>query len=156
VDLNHVLARAKVNLAQQIRETEAVLNIPELPLINGDASQLVQLFQNLISNAMKFRSKEATPVIALSWEHHGSQGHFTVRDNGIGIPPAQQDRIFVLFQRLHHRDDYPGTGIGLAICKKIAESHGGKIWVESETGRGSAFHITLPLYNANGQSQTLR
>lgn len=147
VDLNHVLARVKVNLAEQLRETGTTLHMTHLPSIKGDASQLVQLFQNLLSNAMKFRSKEATPEIKITWQASGPYATFAVADNGIGIPATQQDRIFILFQRLHHRDEYPGTGIGLAICKKIIESHGGKIWVESELNRGSTFSFTLPLFS---------
>jgi light-regulated signal transduction histidine kinase (bacteriophytochrome) len=105
--------------------------------------QIGQLFQNLISNAIKFRG-EATPTVQISAEQQDGWWRFTVRDNGIGIAPEFADRIFIIFQRLHTREEYPGTGIGLAICKKIVERHGGEIWLESRKGEGSTFRFSLP------------
>jgi signal transduction histidine kinase len=102
------------------------------------------VFQNLIGNALKFRGAEG-PRVDVSFELHGKEAVFTVRDNGIGISPEYFQRVFVIFQRLHKRSEYPGNGIGLAICKKIVERHGGRIWVESEEGKGAAFRFTLPL-----------
>ena len=105
--------------------------------------QLTQLFQNLIGNAIKFHG-EAAPRVDVSVEPDGSSWRFSVRDNGIGVDAQYAERIFVIFQRLHGRDDYPGTGIGLAICKRIVERHGGRIWVEPAPEGGSIFYFTLP------------
>lgn len=113
----------------------------------------MQLFQNLIGNAIKFQAAEA-PRIHVSAKRRNSDWIFAVRDNGIGIPKEHQERIFTIFQRLHHRDDYPGTGLGLALCKKIVERHGGRIWVESAVGRGSTFYFTIPRETNNHDEQT--
>ncbi len=112
-------------------------------MVKGDRIQLLQVFQNLISNGIKYRS-ERTPKIHIGLEDKGSEWLFSVRDNGIGIAPQYAERIFRLFQRLHTRKEYSGTGIGLAVCKKIIERHGGRIWVESEPEEGSTFNFTLP------------
>jgi light-regulated signal transduction histidine kinase (bacteriophytochrome) len=114
-----------------------------LPQVNADPSQLTQLFQNLISNALKFR-QEASPQIHIAVKSTDDKWLFSVQDNGIGMEVQYLDRIFIIFQRLHSRTDYPGTGIGLAVCKKIVEQHGGTLWVDSQPGRGSTFHFTLP------------
>ena len=111
-------------------------------MLIGDATQLGQLFQNLLVNAIKFHG-EQRPLIRLSAKEAADQWVFTVRDNGIGIAPEYFERIFVIFQRLHTIEEYAGTGIGLAICKKIADAHGGRIWVESVVGEGSAFHFSV-------------
>ena len=113
-----------------------------LPMVNGDQVQLTQLFQNLLANAIKFRGQEA-PRIHVSAEQKGSEWKFAVQDNGIGIKSEHQERIFLMFQRLHRHADYPGTGIGLALCKRIVERHGGRIWVDSALERGSTFYFTL-------------
>jgi light-regulated signal transduction histidine kinase (bacteriophytochrome) len=110
--------------------------------VAGDLSQLALVFQNLIGNALKFRGEEP-PVIHIAAERQGAEWIFSVRDNGIGIGPEYFERIFIIFQRLHTRKQYPGTGMGLALCKKIVERHGGRIWLESETGKGTTFSFTL-------------
>jgi light-regulated signal transduction histidine kinase (bacteriophytochrome) len=111
--------------------------------VHADASQLVQVFQNLIGNAIKFRSEEA-PHIHVSLQDRRLEWIFSIKDNGIGIDPQYAERVFVIFQRLHTRQEYPGTGIGLAICKRIIERHGGKIWFESEPEKGSTFFFSIP------------
>ncbi|MGA6981303.1 MAG: ATP-binding protein, partial [Candidatus Sulfotelmatobacter sp.] len=116
-----------------------------LPTLWGDRTQLAQIFQNLIGNAIKFRKQEEPLVISVSAEKNDLEWRFKVTDNGIGIAPEHLENVFVVFQRLHARTEYPGNGIGLAICKKIVERSGGKIWVESEVGHGSSFIFTLPL-----------
>ena len=140
---DEVVERAVSNLQRLIDETGATVVREPLPLVQADASQLMQLFQNLIANAIKFRS-DRTPEVRVSAVRTADGWEFRVADNGIGIEPQYFDRIFVIFQRLHGREAYAGTGIGLAICKRIVERHGGRIWVESEPGRGSTFHFTLP------------
>ena len=139
------LEQAVTNLQRRIRESKAQITIQEtLPTIMADKTQLMQLFQNLIGNAIKFRSAEA-PEIEIKAERQEDEWLFSVKDNAIGIDPQFRDRIFVIFQRLHTRDEYPGTGMGLAICKKIIECHRGRIWVESELGKGSTFYFTIPV-----------
>jgi len=137
------LERALQNLQAAIQESGAVVTHNELPAVVGDDSQLVQVFQNLIGNAIKFR-KGAAPHIHVSAERKADECIFSVRDDGIGIDPKHRDRLFVMFRRLHGSGEYPGTGIGLAICRKIVERHGGRIWFDSEPGKGSAFHFTIP------------
>lgn len=142
-DSRQALARAMQQLQGALDESRAELEIGELPRVRGDAEQLGQLFQNLVANAIKYRGPR--PVrIAIGARPSGNAHEFWVQDNGIGIEPQYFEKIFVLFQRLHTREEYPGTGIGLAICKKIVERHGGRIWVESQLGQGSTFHFTLP------------
>ncbi len=143
-DLNPVLQRALSNLQQSIKTANAKLTHDSLPILPVDAPQIVQLFQNLVSNALKFRSQRP-PAIHVGAVQESQRWRFFVRDNGIGIEPQYFDRIFQIFQRLHTRTRYPGTGIGLAICKKIVERHHGEIWVESRLGEGSVFHFTVPV-----------
>ncbi|MDD1673499.1 MAG: ATP-binding protein [Methanomicrobiales archaeon] len=138
-----VVEKVMQNLFFVIQESNATIETTPLPVLNADPTQLEMVFQNLISNAIKFRRDEP-PFIHISAERSGDIWTFAVRDNGIGIDPAFQERIFEIFQRLHTRDKYPGTGVGLAIVKKIIERHGGRIWVESEEGKGSTFYFTLP------------
>lgn len=140
-----VLHSALDNVVNAVKESQAIITHDPLPTVTGDAKQLAQLFQNLLSNAIKFSGPQP-PRIHISAKPADGQWLFFVRDHGIGIDPQYTDRIFVIFQRLHTRDEYPGTGIGLAICKKIVERHGGRIWVESEPGKGATFCFTLPVH----------
>jgi PAS domain S-box-containing protein len=142
VDLEEVFRRALAHLAPSIEELGARVTRDPLPTALADDSQLEQVFLNLLSNALKFRGP-AAPRIHVSARRLDGTWRFSVADNGIGIEAQFFERIFVLFQRLHTREHYPGTGIGLAICKKIVERHGGRIWVESEPGKGTTFHFTL-------------
>jgi PAS domain S-box-containing protein len=142
-DLKAALEKALLALQVSIKESDAKVIATNLPTVNVDPVQIVQLFQNLIGNAIKFRS-EAPPEIHVSVARQDSSWQFAVSDNGIGIDPQYVQKIFLIFQRLHTRKKYPGTGIGLSICKKIVERHGGKIWVESALGHGSTFYFTIP------------
>lgn len=144
--LDRPIATAKQNLAAAIAESGAVIEIGNMPRVSVDEGQMVQLFQNLIGNAIKFRRPNVTPLVRIDAVAEGEQWIVSVRDNGIGIEPRHHDQIFVIFQRLHNRQAYPGTGIGLAICKRIIETHGGRIWVESAgQDLGSIFRFTLPM-----------
>lgn len=143
-DLEGVLEFALKNLQIAIHETGASITHDRLPTIPVNRTQIVQVFQNLIENAIKFRKKEVPPVIHISAVPGDGMWQFAVEDNGIGIQHQYYEKIFVLFERLNHRDDYFGTGLGLALCTRIIERHGGRIWVESEIGRGSTFYFTLP------------
>ncbi len=143
-DLESVLADALANLKIALEECGGKVTHDALPSLSADPTQLLQLFQNLIGNAIKFRRADTSPAIHVSAEKQGAKWLFGIRDNGIGIDPQFFDRIFVVFQRLHERHDYPGTGIGLAVCKKIVERHGGRIWVESKPGEGTTFFFTIP------------
>jgi len=143
IDAQSALDEARLNLRTTITQSEAVVTHGRLPSILADRGQLVQLFQNLIGNAVKFRG-DKVPRIHVAAERTGDDWVFSVRDSGIGIAPEHGERIFQIFQRLHTRDEYPGTGMGLAICKKVVERHGGRIWVESNAGEGSNFLFTLP------------
>ncbi len=142
-DCEAVFDRALVNLQTALEENNAVVTHNPLPTITADASQLGQLFQNLIGNAIKFHVEEP-PRVHVSAEQKGDEWVFSVRDNGIGIDPKYAERIFAISQRLHSKTKYPGTGIGLAICQKIVELDGGRIWVESEPGKGAIFYFTIP------------
>jgi len=143
VECDAVCHLAVKNLRVSIEEKGAVVTHDSLPTVIGDKTQITQLFQNLISNALKFHG-ENSPRVHISSEQKGNEWVFSVEDNGIGIAPEFSMRIFDIFQRLHSRDRYPGSGVGLSICKKIVERHGGRIWVESEPGNGSRFYFTIP------------
>jgi len=142
-DSDAVLAQSVNDLKVAIEENGALVTHAHLPMVMADRPQLGQLFRNLIGNAIKFRGNEP-PRIHISANRNGNGWTFSVRDNGIGIAPEYSERIFVVFQRLHSREEYAGTGVGLAICKKIVERHGGRIWVKSDVGKGSAFYFILP------------
>ncbi len=143
IDCNKLLQNVINSLDAEIKENKATVYVKPMPVIDGVYTQLQQLFQNLIGNAIKFRS-DALPEVYIDVKEHAAEWQFTVRDNGIGIDEEYKEKIFVLFQRLHERSKYPGTGIGLSVCKKIVELHGGRIWIDSELGKGSAFHFTIP------------
>jgi PAS domain S-box-containing protein len=130
-------------LESSIHDAEAQVACGELPVVMGDRSQLVQLMQNLIGNGLKYHG-DKSPRIYVSAEHNGNEWIFSVRDNGIGIDPKFYERIFEIFKRLHDQKEYPGTGIGLAVCRRVVTRHGGRIWLKSEVGHGSVFHFTLP------------
>ncbi len=144
VDLAEVLQDVLTNLQVTIAQNDAIVTHDPLPQVNGNCIQLIQLLQNLISNGIKFRREDA-PRIHIGVKRLADKWLFSIRDNGIGIEAQYTDRIFIIFQRLHSRAEHPGTGIGLSICKKIVERHGGKLWVESQPEKGSTFHFTLPL-----------
>jgi PAS domain S-box-containing protein len=143
-DCELLLNQVSSNLELYIKENKAAVSHDPLPEVVADNTQLVQVFQNLIINGIKFHSEEA-PKIHISTEKKANEWVFSVQDNGIGIDPQYSEKIFEVFKRLHKKEEYPGTGIGLAICKKIVERHGGHIWVESELGKGSTFYFTLPI-----------
>ena len=145
VSCEEAFDRAVQNLREAVRETAAVVTRGPLPRVKGDGTQLMQVFQNLIGNAIKFRGL-SRPTIHVSARRDAARGEwlFVVQDNGIGIEPRHLERIFVIFQRLHTQQEYPGSGIGLAVSRKIIERHGGSIWAESEPGKGSSFCFTLP------------
>jgi len=142
-DSDTVLAQSVKDLKVAIEENGALVTHAPLPMVMADPLQLGQLFQNLIGNAIKFRSSEP-PRVHISASRNGNGWTFSVKDNGIGIAPEYSERIFVIFQRLHSREEYAGTGVGLAVCKKIVERHGGRIWVKSDVGKGSVFYFILP------------
>ena len=143
VDCETLLSRVLDHLQLLIEDSGATITHDHLPVVIGDGAQLMRLFQNLIHNSLKFKN-DSPPLIHVSAEQWDGDWRFSFRDNGIGIDPQYADRIFVIFQRLHNRDEYPGTGIGLAICKKIVERHGGRIWFQSEQGKGATFFFTIP------------
>jgi light-regulated signal transduction histidine kinase (bacteriophytochrome) len=142
IDCNAVINEIITDMNAAISETGAKIHASKLPVITGYI-YIKSVFRNLLSNAVKFAKRDERPVIYISSKDLGKEFQFTVKDNGIGIDNSYKDRIFVIFQRLHTRKQYPGTGIGLSICKKIVELHGGRIWVESEPGKGSSFHFTI-------------
>ena len=142
VDCHELLNQVTTNLSSVLQDTQGILTHDELPKLHANQTQLLQLFQNLIGNALKFRGSDP-PEVHVSAKRQNSHWLFSVHDNGIGIPREQQEKIFAVFQRLHSRSEFEGTGIGLAICKRIVERHGGRIWVESTPGKGSTFFFVL-------------
>jgi len=143
-DMETVLSDALNTLHREVTESQATITHDPLPVIQADSSQMTQVLQNLIANAMKFQQKGIAPTVHVSASSLDGMWQFSVRDNGVGIPKGYFEKIFILFERLYPRDTYPGTGLGLALCKRIVERHGGRMWVESEEGRGSTFYFTLP------------
>jgi light-regulated signal transduction histidine kinase (bacteriophytochrome) len=141
--LNDLISNLVADLEVVIKSNDAKIQVEKLPVINADASDMKQLFQNLVSNAIKYRKKDSPPVVNISCENENGNWKFAVKDNGIGIDEKFSERIFVIFQRLHNRSQYEGTGIGLALCKKIVEIYGGKIWIKSQPGTGTIFYFTL-------------
>lgn len=154
-DCELVLASALANLAVAVEEAHASITHDPLPVVLADSSQLGQVFQNLIGNALKFRGSQP-PLVHVSAERTPDAWRFSVRDNGIGIDAQFRDQIFSMFKRLHSNEDYPGTGVGLTICKRIVERHAGKIGVESEAGRGSTFWFSIPDRPGDGRLPALR
>jgi PAS domain S-box-containing protein len=148
INLRDILEAVLKDLELQIQDTKTVIEIGEMPVITGDEIQISRLFQNLIQNGIKFRREGVKPEIKISCKKTNTEYIFCVRDNGIGIEKEYFEMIFIIFQRLHTRDKYPGTGIGLSICQKIVERHGGKIWIESKFGEGSSFYFTIPIRSA--------
>ncbi len=146
VDLNEAAGQAVSELEAAIENSDATVTVDPLPVVTGDRTLLIQLFQNLMGNSIKFRRVDAPPVIHIKAERNGFMWEFACEDNGIGIEPNYRDRVFVIFQRLHPRDAYPGTGIGLALCRKIVDFHGGRIWVDDSPsgGTGTTIRWTLP------------
>jgi light-regulated signal transduction histidine kinase (bacteriophytochrome) len=144
VDLESALDDTLMDLEIRIEDSGAVVTHDTLPTIAADPIQIRRLLLNLIGNGIKFHAPARTPVISIAAARDGAQWRFDVRDNGIGIEPQYIKQLFQVFKRLHSADEYPGTGIGLAVCRKIVERHGGRIWIESVLGEGSSFIFTLP------------
>jgi len=149
-DVDAVVEQVLPALSRAMEECGAEVTRDPLPMVMADEAQLGQVFQNLVANALKFRQEGVPPRIHISAEREGCEWTISVADNGIGIEPEQAERIFTIFQRLHTEEEYPGLGIGLALCKRIVERHGGRIWVESEPGEGTTFYFTLPAYDEQG------
>jgi light-regulated signal transduction histidine kinase (bacteriophytochrome) len=147
-DLNDILKDALFNLSESIKESGATITHDDLPILKVDKTQFIQLFQNFIVNAIKFR-REIPPEIHIGVERINIGWLFSIRDNGIGIESQYFDRLYNIFFRLHTKEEYPGTGIGLPICKKIVQRYGGQVWVESELGKGSTFYFTISSQNLN-------
>ena len=145
VEMEQILQDAMVNLKGSIQDSGAVVTRATLPLVHVDPSQMVQVMQNLVGNAIKFHREGQPPKVHVSASREGTEWVFSVKDNGIGIDPELFGRLFNLFQRLHPQNKYPGTGVGLAVTKKIIERHGGRVWIESQPDRGSTFYFTIPI-----------
>lgn len=143
-DANAAAAEAICQLRPAIDEAGAEVKMDSLPVVRADPLQLARLFQNLIGNAIKYRRPDVRPEILIGATRERDAWKFWVKDNGIGIDPRFKDEVFVVFRRLHSRDNYPGSGIGLSICKRIIDRHRGAIWVESQLGQGAAFYFTIP------------
>jgi light-regulated signal transduction histidine kinase (bacteriophytochrome) len=143
VELENVIDDVLSNLSVTIKENKACITYDPLPTVNADKTQMMQVFQNLIANAIKFQGSNP-PKIHISAHKDEKEWKFAVTDNGIGIDPEYQKQIFEVFKRLHTREEYPGSGIGLSVSQKIIRRHGGNIWVESELGKGSTFYFTIP------------
>ena len=143
VDMNEVIKDVLILLHNEITETNTQIVNETLPIIKAGKTAMLQLLQNLIGNAIKFRSSQ-TPIIKITAEEKEKEWLFSIKDNGIGIDPQYAEKIFIVFQRLHTTNEYKGTGIGLSICSKIMERYHGKIWVESELGKGATFHFMMP------------
>ncbi len=143
VDLGALMAAVQAGLSVAIEDAGALVTVEELPTVLGDHTQLSQLLQNLLGNAIKYRGDEA-PRVRVTAERDGELWRLSVQDNGIGIDPQDSADIFDTFKRLHSAGEYPGTGVGLAICRRIVQRHGGRIWADSAPGRGTTFHCTLP------------
>src|SRR5690606_197227 len=141
---NEIVNKIQQDQSVIIAETKTKIKIENLPTINAYSTELRLLFQNLISNAIKFRKKDQTPLIKISAKKKNNHYHFLIEDNGIGIANEHLEKIFIIFQRLHNKHEYNGSGIGLAHCRKIVALHEGEIWVESELKKGSDFHFTIP------------
>ncbi len=153
LEADTAINNALASLSTTIKDSDAKLKVDPLPKILGDATLITQLFQNLIENAIKFKKPNQSPEVHVFCTEKDNEYVFTVKDNGIGIEKEFKDRIFVIFQRLHTAEEYPGTGMGLAMCKKIVEFHGGKIWLDSEFGNGAYFSFTIPKYQNGIKSQ---
>jgi light-regulated signal transduction histidine kinase (bacteriophytochrome) len=147
VDLNEVIKEIISLYKKQIEETQAIIHFDNLPSLQTNKTPFRQVFQNLLSNALKYHKKGAAPLIIVSSKETSADWQFEVKDNGIGINPEYFEKIFIIFQQLHNKDQYPGTGMGLAICKKIVQNLGGKMWVESNENSGSIFYFTIPKNN---------
>ena len=147
-DLNNTLLIVMNNLMMVMQETQAAIYCNELPTIYASSSEMMQLFQNIISNAIKFRAKDIKPIIKIRCIDETERYLISIKDNGIGIPEEHQSRVFTIFERLHAKDEYEGTGIGLSTCKKIVTNLGGEIWVESTFGEGTTFYFTIPKVEA--------
>jgi light-regulated signal transduction histidine kinase (bacteriophytochrome) len=143
VDCNEILKTVSSFYTVALQEANATLHIKQLPVIKAVKPQILQLFQNLVGNALKYRGSNP-PEIEVGCEEEETGYRFYVKDNGIGIDPKYFDKVFIIFQRLHNSSEYSGTGIGLSICKKIVSRHGGRIWVESQLGKGSTFYFIIP------------
>jgi light-regulated signal transduction histidine kinase (bacteriophytochrome) len=144
IDCNNTVDAVLSDLEDSIKESNAKISVQKLPTVHGYETEMRLLFQNLITNAIKYQKKDIVPEIIISAERQEKEWLFSMKDNGIGIDEKHNEKIFIIFQRLHNRNEYEGTGIGLAHCKKVVEMHGGKIWVESTPGAGSTFLFTIP------------